>query len=99
MPIRFECNSRKERRNLEKHGVGFDEASTVFGDTLSITIPDPDHSDDGERWITIGLSHRQRLLVVVHTEDDEHQIVRIISARPADPDERREYEESRPRKR
>jgi len=83
---------------VQKHGVAFDEASTVFADTLSITIPDPDHSDKEERWVTIGLSHRQRLLVVVHTEDDEQQIVRIISARPPDADERREYEESRPRK-
>ncbi len=84
---------------MQKHGVGFDEASTVFADTLSITIPDPEHSDDDERWVTMGFSHRQRMLVVVHTEDDEQQIVRLISARPADPDERREYEESHPRKR
>ncbi len=89
---------RKERRNLQKHGVGFDEASTVFADTLSITIPDPDEPDDEERWVTMGLSHRQRLLVVVHTEQDEQQIVRIISARPADPGERRDYEEGHPRK-
>ena len=99
MPIRFEWDVRKERRNLQKHGVGFDEASTLFGDTLSITIPDPEDSDDEERWVTMGFSHRQRLLVVVHTEQDEQQVVRIISARPADPDERREYEESHPRKR
>jgi uncharacterized DUF497 family protein len=99
MVIRFEWDPRKERRNRQKHGVGFDEASTVFADRLSITIPDPDHSDDEERWVTMGLSHRQRLLVVVHTEEDEQQIVRIISARPADPDERREHEESYPRKR
>jgi uncharacterized DUF497 family protein len=50
MPLRFEWDSHKERRNREKHGVGFDEASTVFADTLSITIPDPEHSDDEERW-------------------------------------------------
>jgi hypothetical protein len=93
MPIRFEWDSRKARRNEQKHRVGFDEASTVFADTLSITIPDPMHSDDEDRWVTMGLSHRQRLLVVVHTEKDEQQVVRIISARPADPDERREYEE------
>lgn len=98
MLIRFEWDPRKERRNRERHGIGFDESSTVFADTLSITIPDPDHSDDEERWVIIGVSHRQRLLVVVHTEDDEQQIVRIISARPADPGERREYEEGHPRK-
>ena len=98
MPIRFEWDPRKERRNLERHGIAFDEASTVFADTLSTTISDPDHSDDEERCVTMGLSHRQRLLVVVHTEDDEQQIIRIISARPADPGERREYEEGHPRK-
>ncbi len=58
MPIRFEWDPRKERRNRQKHGIAFDEASTVFADTLSITIPDPDHSDDEERWVTIGLSPR-----------------------------------------
>ena len=98
MPIRFEWDVRKERRNLQKHGVGFDEASTVFADTLSITIPDPDASDDDERWVTMGFSHRQRLLVVVHAEDDEQQIVRIISARPANPGERRDYEEGQRRR-
>jgi uncharacterized DUF497 family protein len=72
---------------------------TVFADTSSITIPDPDDSDDEERWVTMGVSHRHRLLVVVHTEDDEQQIVRIISARPADPGERRDYEDGRPRRR
>jgi len=98
VPIRFEWDQRKERRNRQRHGVGLDEASTVFADTLSITIPDPDHSEGEERWVTMGFSHRQRLLVVVHTEEDEQQIIRIISARPADPDERREYEEGHPRK-
>ena len=98
MPIRFEWDIRKERHNLQKHGVTFDEASTVFADTLSITIPDPDDSDDEQRWVTMGFSHRQRLLVVVHMEEDEQQIVRIISARPADPGERRDYEEGHPRK-
>ncbi len=98
MPIRFEWDLRKERRNQQRHGVTFEEASTVFADTLSITIPDPSHSDDEDRWVTMGFSHRERLLVVVHTEEDAQQIVRIISARSADPDERREYEEGRPRK-
>ncbi len=98
MPIRFEWDIRKERRNLKKHGVGFDEASTVFADTLSLTIADPDAADDEERSVTMGFSHRQRLLVVVHTEEDERQIIGIVSARPADPGERKDYEEGRPRK-
>lgn len=91
MPIKFEWDKRKARQNLRNHRVDFAEASTVFGDTLSITIPDPDHSEDEERWVTIGLSNRRCLLVVVHTEDEE--TIRIISARPADRLERRNYEE------
>ena len=91
MSIKFEWDSRKARRNLHKHGIGFTEASTVFVDTLSITIPDPDHSVGEERWVTIGLSTRRRLLVVVHT--DEEETSRLISARRADPHERKKYEE------
>ncbi|HEY7320582.1 MAG TPA: BrnT family toxin [Candidatus Binatia bacterium] len=64
---------------------------SVFADSLSITISDPDHSDDEERWVTMGLSNRDRLLVVVHTEEDE--TIRIISARRADRLEQRKYEE------
>jgi len=93
MGLRFEWDRRKAARNLAQHGVSFDEASTVFADELSLTIPDPDHSDDEERWIIIGRSHRGRLLVVVHTEDDA--TVRIISAREAEKRERVKYEETR----
>ena len=91
MSIKFEWDPRKARRNLRKHGIDFTEASTVFADTLSITIPDPDHSEDEERWVTIGLSTRERLLVVIHT--DEGETSRLISARRVDPYERRKYEE------
>ena len=91
MPIKFEWDKRKARQNLRKHRVNFTEASTVFADTLSITIPDPDHSEDEERWVTMGLSNRHRLLVVVHTEEEEK--IRIISARTAGRIERRKYEE------
>jgi uncharacterized DUF497 family protein len=91
MSIKFEWDKRKAQQNLRKHQVDFTEASTVFADTLSITIPDPDHSEDEERWVTIGLSNRQRLLVVVHTEEKE--TIRVISARTADRLERRKYEE------
>ena len=87
MPVKFEWNRRRAQKNLQKHRVDFTEASTVFADTLSITIPDPDHSEDEERWVTMGLSNRQRLLVVVHTEKEE--TIRIISARTADRLERR----------
>jgi uncharacterized DUF497 family protein len=91
MSIKFEWDLRKARLNLQKHGIEFSEASTVFADTFSITIPDPDHSEGEERWVTIGLSTRRRLLVVVHT--DEGETSRLISARRADPHERRKYEE------
>jgi uncharacterized protein len=91
MPIKFDWDRSKARLNLRKHRIDFDEASTVFADTLSITIPDPDHSEDEERWVTLGLSNRHRLLVVVHTEEDE--TIRLISARRADRFERRKYEE------
>lgn len=93
MPIRFEWDPSKERGNRRKHGIDFEEASTVFRDPLSLTIPDPEHSEAEERCVTIGVSLRQHLLVVVHTEQDEQQTLRIISARPADPRERRQYEE------
>ena len=91
MSIKFEWDSRKARQNLRKHGIDFDEATTVFADILSVTIPDPDHSEDDERWVTMGLSNRHRLLVVVHTEEEE--TIRIISVRAADRLERRKYEE------
>jgi uncharacterized DUF497 family protein len=93
MPIKIEWDPRKARQNLRKHSIDFNEASTVFADTLSITILDPDHSEDEERWLTMGLSIRQRLLVVVHT--DEGEAIRIISARPANRLERRKYEEGK----
>ncbi|MGQ9648265.1 MAG: BrnT family toxin [Thermodesulfobacteriota bacterium] len=79
----FEWDPSKARRNLQIHGVSFDEASTAFKDTLSLTIPDPLHSDEEDRFILIGSSARNCLLGVVHTERGEH--VRIISA-PHQPD-------------
>jgi uncharacterized DUF497 family protein len=91
MAIKFEWDKRKGRLNKRKHGVDFNEASTVFCDALSITIPDPEHSFGEERWVMMGFSIRARLLVVVHT--DKGDIIRIISARPANRLERREYEE------
>ncbi len=92
MPLNFEWDESKARSNLAKHGVSFEEASTVFGDPMSITIPDPSHSQAEDRWIILGHSHRGRLLVVVHTERGDN--LRIISARPAARGERKQYEES-----
>ena len=77
MPLSFEWDANKARTNLAKHGIVFEEASTVFGDNLSLTIPDPLHSEVEDRFVTIGTSHRGKLLVVVHTERGEN--IRIIS--------------------
>jgi uncharacterized DUF497 family protein len=82
----------KARLNLGKHGVDFEEAATVFRDPLLLLLPDVEHSQDEERWIALGKSVRQLLLVVVHTEND--RTIRIISARKAAPKERRQYEQS-----
>jgi uncharacterized protein len=94
MGLLFEWDDRKAEQNLKKHGVSFDEASTVFGDTLSVTIDDPFHSVREQRCVTLGHSSKHRLLVVVHT--DRSGRIRIISARPATRHERNTYEEARP---
>jgi uncharacterized protein len=91
MALRFSWDPRKAAANLRKHGVAFEEASTAFGDPLSITVPDPDHSADEERFVLIGVSRQHRLLVVVHGERSEEE-VRLISARLANRRERRDYE-------
>jgi len=92
MPLSFEWNEQKARTNLAKHGVSFEEATTVFGDPLSLTIPDPAHSQTEARSVILGHSYRQRLLVVMHTERGDN--IRIISARPASRRERKNYEEN-----
>lgn len=89
--MEFEWNPKKEAKNIRKHKVTFSEAATVFGDTLSTTVPDPDHSEEEDRYIIIGLSQHLRLLMVSHTEQDER--IRIISARPLTSAEREAYEE------
>jgi len=79
MALMFEWDSRKARSNLVKHGVGFEEASTIFGNPSSLTIPDPEHSLSEKRYITMGKAFTGKLLVVVHTERGDN--IRIISAR------------------
>jgi len=90
--IAFEWDRRKDSANRRKHGVGSTEASTVFDDPLSITIPDPDHDIDEERCVIIGMTRKQNLLIVDHTVREER--VRPISARPATNHDRRNYEET-----
>jgi len=87
--VNFEWDPRKAARNERKHRVSFDEAMTVFADWESVTIPDPDHSEDEERFLVVGLSLRGRMLVVSHAERGQN--TRIISARRADAHERRKY--------
>ncbi len=89
--LEFEWDQRKAARNLRNHGVGFEEASTVFGDPLSSTVADTAHSSNEDRFVIIGLSDGQRLLVVIHTVRGAR--IRIISARSATNEERYQYEE------
>ena len=87
----FEWDIKKAAKNIKKHRVSFKEAATVFSNLLSITYPDPDHSIDEHRFITIGESSRGRLLMVAHT--DQGNSIRIISAREVTRQERQFYEE------
>ena len=91
--MRFEWHPSKARANLRKHGVSFREAATVFGDPLSWTFTDPDHSTEEERHITIGTSQLGNLLVIAHT--DRKGAIRIINARRATRRERRYYEQEK----
>ena len=91
MPLNFEWDEKKAKTNATKHGVRFEEAATVFADPLSLTIPDPAHSQAEDRFIILGESHTGKLLVVVHTERGDN--LRIISTRRASRRERKDYEE------
>jgi len=88
----FEWDPNKAKINMEIHGVSFDEASTAFKDPLSLTIYDPLHSEEEDRFILIGKSFKNRLLVVIHTERGDN--IRIISARKAKKIERKDYEKN-----
>ena len=89
--MNFEWNTRKSRINLLKHAVSFHEAATVFGDPLAQTFDDVDHSIEEARYLTFGLSVANRALVVAHTSRGD--TIRIISARPMTPRERRNHEQ------
>ncbi len=89
--MRFEWSRDKSKNNVAKHGVSFDEATTVFGDPLAKTYGDPDHGKTEQRFLTFGVSILQRFMVVSHT--DRSGALRIISARPMTRRERRNYED------
>lgn len=89
--MRFQWDPRKAAANLAKHDVSFDEASTVFGDPLAGTVPDPEHSADESRFVTIGQSAKGRLIVVVHADRGEE--IRIISARRPTAGEKKKHAE------
>ena len=89
--MEFEWDPKKAVQNLRKYGVSFHEAATVFGDLLSTTVADPYHSVNEERYITVGMSDRRRLVIVAHTARGER--IRIISARELTRTEREVYEE------
>jgi len=93
MDTEFEWDPAKAESNYQKHGVSFAEAATVFFDLLSITVPDPLHSVDENRFVITGLSYQQRHLVVVHADRGDR--IRIISARLASASERNKYESGR----
>jgi len=88
----FEWDPNKATENIANHGISFDEASTTFRDTLSLVIYDPLHSEEEDRFVLIGSSNKDRLLVVVHMERGDN--IRLISARKATKKERKQYEEN-----
>lgn len=89
--LRFDWDPRKAAANLRKHGVSFDDAQTVFADENAKLIDDPDHSDEEDRFVLLGLSSSLRLLVVAHCYRSEDNVIRIISARRAVANERHSY--------
>ena len=95
MNYNFEWDYRKAQSNYRKHGIRFEEAATVFRDSRSLTIFDPDHSEDEDRWITMGISNKGKLLIVCHTFEELNEdsvSIRIYSSRKATKRESNLYE-------
>jgi hypothetical protein len=88
---RFEWDAAKEKSNLRKHGISFEEARTVFFDEHAVQFFDPDHSEDEDRFILLGMSFRLRVVVVCHCFRESETVIRLLSARKADKGEEREY--------
>ena len=91
--LRFVWDPRKAKANQKKHGVTFEEAESVFLDEQALLIGDPEHSEDEDRFVLLGLSTRLRILVVCHCYRESDSEIRLISARKADRAERKEYKE------
>ncbi len=89
--LQFEWDPAKSAANIRKHGIGFDEARSVFADERAKLIADPAHSDDEDRFVLLGLSTKLKLLVVCHCYRDKNNTIRIISARKATAVESRQY--------
>ena len=89
--LRFEWDEAKDRENIKKHGVSFEEAQTAFFDENALRFFDPDHSEDEDRFIMLGMSLKLRVLVVCHCFRRGDTVIRIISARKADKDESKQY--------
>jgi hypothetical protein len=94
--LKFEWDPVKASSNIKKHGISFDEAKTVFDDDFGRLIPDPDHSQDEERFILLGMSYTLKILTVVHCYKDEDGVIRIISARASTTNEEQQYKEFLP---
>jgi len=91
MKLSFEWDADKAKCNLRDHGVSFEEAETVFDDPFLMTYSDPDHSENEERFLSIGISSKARILMAIHTDRGEN--IRIISSRKLTKSERQDYEE------
>jgi len=89
--VRFEWDSRKATANLKKHGVSFEEARTAFYDEYAIQFFDPDHSQEEDRFLLLGMSFKLRVVVVCHCFRESESVIRLISARKADEEEEAEY--------
>jgi len=90
--LHFEWDEGKNRSNQRKHGVAFSEARTAFFDDYARVLPDPDHSEDEERFVLLGLSVSLRLLVVCHCQRESEEVIRIFSARKANRNEITQYQ-------
>jgi len=89
--LRFEWDARKEADNRRKHGVSFEEAEGVFSDEHALLLDDPEHSNEEDRYILMGLGPRLRILVVAHAYHEAESVIRVISARRANKRERAAY--------